>query len=178
MLHGHVVLLGHLSGGGVHDSRRDGEVARGGDARSSKVHGGVRLEVGHHSGRVAVGKDDARRAGEVGRKVLDTGDDGFFGGLAEGADHHLGFGEEQTAPVISISSTLMSTQLQAAARVAKYIPTIRELLTHILQMAVAHVVHAKHKDMLVLRDGVANLGEELILVLAGLFGDLGHVDDL
>lgn len=45
-------------------------------------------------------------------------------------------------------------------------------------MGVAHVVDAEDEAVLVLGDGIANVLEELFLVLAGLLVHLRHVDDL
>lgn len=51
-------------------------------------------------------------------------------------------------------------------------------MAHIFQVAVAHVVDAKDKAVLILWDGIAYVLEELVLVLARLLGHLGEVDDL
>jgi hypothetical protein len=58
------------------------------------------------------------------------------------------------------------------------IPTIGELLPNNLEVVVAHVVDFKDNDMLVLGNGFADVGEELIFVVAGLLCDLGHVNNL
>lgn len=45
-------------------------------------------------------------------------------------------------------------------------------------MVIAHVVDAKNKAVLVLGDSIADVLEELVLVLARLLLDLREVDDL
>lgn len=45
-------------------------------------------------------------------------------------------------------------------------------------MGVAHVVHAKDHNVLVLRYAFSDVLKEAVLVFAGLLGDLGHVHDL
>ena len=45
-------------------------------------------------------------------------------------------------------------------------------------MVVSHVINAENEAVLVLGDGIADVLEELVLVLARLLLDLGEVDDL
>lgn len=58
------------------------------------------------------------------------------------------------------------------------VPAVGELAAHILEVVVAHVVHIEDNAVLVLGDLLANVLEQLVLLLAGLFGDLGEVEDL
>lgn len=59
----------------------------------------------------------------------------------------------------------------------KNVPAItRQLPSHILEVVVAHVVDAKDKEVLVLRDTFSDVGEEQLLLLARLLGHVGHVD--
>lgn len=51
-------------------------------------------------------------------------------------------------------------------------------MADILQVTVAHVVDAKDEAVLVVGNGIADVLEELLLVLAGLLGDLREVEDL
>lgn len=51
-------------------------------------------------------------------------------------------------------------------------------MSDILQVAVAHIVDAKDKAVLVLGNGIADVLEKLIFLLASLLGDLGHVHHL
>lgn len=51
-------------------------------------------------------------------------------------------------------------------------------MAHILEIAVAHVVNAKDEAVLVLGNGIADVLEELVLLIASLFADLREVDDL
>lgn len=46
-------------------------------------------------------------------------------------------------------------------------------MAHVFEVAVAHVVDAKDEAVLVFGDGIADVLEEFVLLLAGLFGDLG-----
>ena len=57
-------------------------------------------------------------------------------------------------------------------------PAVGQLPAHVLEVVVAHVVDAKDEAVLVLRDALADVGKELVLVLAGLLGHLGQVEDL
>jgi hypothetical protein len=58
------------------------------------------------------------------------------------------------------------------------LPAIRKLTTNVLEVVVSHVVNAKDEAVLVLGDRVADILEELVLVLARLLVDLGEVNDL
>lgn len=60
----------------------------------------------------------------------------------------------------------------------KHVPAVGELPAHLLEVVVAHVVDIEDNAVLVLGNLVANVLEELILLLTGLLGDLGEVDDL
>ena len=51
-------------------------------------------------------------------------------------------------------------------------------MANILQMVIAHVVDAKDKTVLVFGHGIADFLEELVLLFAALFVDLGHMNDL
>ena len=58
------------------------------------------------------------------------------------------------------------------------IPAIGELVTVVLEVAVAHVVDTKDEAMLILRDALAYVLEKLLLLLACLLGHLREVVDL
>jgi hypothetical protein len=58
------------------------------------------------------------------------------------------------------------------------IPAIGQLVADFFEVVVAHVVDAKGEAVLVLRDALADVGEELVLLLARLLGHLGEVEDL
>lgn len=64
------------------------------------------------------------------------------------------------------------------SRKKKNLPAIIQLMSHILQVAISHIIHAKHKTMLVLGNGIADILEQLVLLLARLLGDLRQVEDL
>lgn len=57
-------------------------------------------------------------------------------------------------------------------------PAVGQLPANVFEVVVAHVVDAKDEAVLVLRDALADVGEELVLVLAGLLGHLGEVEHL
>lgn len=50
-------------------------------------------------------------------------------------------------------------------------------MAHVFQVAIAHVVDAEYEAVLVLGHGIADVLEQLVLLLAGLLGDLGQVED-
>ena len=56
------------------------------------------------------------------------------------------------------------------------LPRVPEVAPHALKVRVAHVFHAKDVDIRILLRAGADLAEELVLALAGLFGYSGHVD--
>lgn len=60
----------------------------------------------------------------------------------------------------------------------KNLPAIREFAADVLEVVVAHVVYAKDNAVLVFGYGITDVLEELILLVAGLLGDLGEVEDL
>ena len=51
-------------------------------------------------------------------------------------------------------------------------------MADVLEVVIAHVINGEDEAVLVLGDGSADVLEKLVLLLAGLFGDLGHVDHL
>lgn len=53
---------------------------------------------------------------------------------------------------------------------------IVQLLAQLLQVGIPHVLDAEDEDVLVVRNGVADVLEQLVLVFARLLGDLRHVD--
>lgn len=55
------------------------------------------------------------------------------------------------------------------------LPAVGELAADILEVVVAHVVNAEDKAVLELGDGIADVLEELVLLLTGLLGDLRKV---
>jgi hypothetical protein len=55
------------------------------------------------------------------------------------------------------------------------VPGIRELVAHVFEVVVAHVVEAQDEAALVLGNGVAYVLEQLLLLLAGLLVHLGEV---
>lgn len=57
------------------------------------------------------------------------------------------------------------------------VPAVGELTADVLEVVVAHVVDVEDDAVLVLGDLLADVLEELVLLLAGLFGDLGEVED-
>lgn len=59
-----------------------------------------------------------------------------------------------------------------------HVPAVGELPAHLLEVVVAHVIHIEDNAVLVLGNLIANVLEELILLLTGLLGDLGEVDNL
>jgi hypothetical protein len=60
----------------------------------------------------------------------------------------------------------------------KHVPAVGELAAHFLKIIVAHIVHVEDETVLVLGDLLANILEELVLLLTGPLGDLGEVEDL
>lgn len=58
------------------------------------------------------------------------------------------------------------------------LPAVGQLVADFLEVVVAHVVDAEGEAVLVLRDALADVGEELVLLLACLLGHLGEVEDL
>lgn len=58
------------------------------------------------------------------------------------------------------------------------LPTVGQLMTDLLEVAVSHVVDAEDEAVLVLGNGIANILEEPVLILTGLLVDLGHVERL
>lgn len=147
-----VVVLGHLAARGIDNARGDGEGPRGRDASTGKVHVVQLLEIVNDGLGGAVRQQHANIAGEVARELLDTRRDGLLGRLAEGLGHELRLAEEDAA--------------------------VAELVADVLEVVVAHVVDAEDEAVLVLGDGVADVAEELVLVLARLLGDLREVEDL
>lgn len=59
-----------------------------------------------------------------------------------------------------------------------FVPAVGKLAAHVLEVVVAHVVDAKDDAVLVLGDAIADVLEELVLLLAALFRDLRQVEDL
>lgn len=57
------------------------------------------------------------------------------------------------------------------------LPAVVQLVAHVFQVAIAHVVDAEYEAVLVLGHGIADVLEQLVLLLAGLLGDLGQVED-
>lgn len=146
------MLGGDLAGGGVDDAGGDGEGPVGGDAGAGKVDLCQALKVLEDGLGGAVGEQQADGAGEVLGQVLDARGDGLGGGLAEGLAHELGLAEEEAA--------------------------VGEVAADVLEVVVAHVVDAEDEAVLVLGDGIADILEELVLLLARLLGNLREVVDL
>lgn len=100
--------------------------------------------------------------------------------MAEGFGHEFGFAEEDS--FLDLLAKMFSEKEKWLE--LKYfnsetnIPAIIQLMSHILQIAIAHIIHAKHKAVLVLGHSIANVLEQLVLLLARLLGDLGQVEDL
>ncbi|KAI6772665.1 hypothetical protein HG530_003623 [Fusarium avenaceum] len=151
VLEGNVVLGRNLTGGSVDNTGGDREVAGGHGAGAGKVDGSEVLKVGEDLFGRAVGQDQADGASQVTAEALNSRGDGLLGGLAKSLDHELCLSEEES---------------------------MRRLTSHVLEMVVAHVVDAENKAVLVLGDGIADVLEELVLVLARLLLDLREVDDL
>lgn len=57
-------------------------------------------------------------------------------------------------------------------------PAVGKLAADILQVVITHVVDAEDEAVLVLGDGIADVLEELVLLLTSLLGDLREVVDL
>lgn len=55
------------------------------------------------------------------------------------------------------------------------LPAVTQLLAHVLEVVVAHVVDAEDEAVLVLRHAVAYVGEEPVLLLPRLLGHLREV---
>ena len=51
-------------------------------------------------------------------------------------------------------------------------------MAHFFEVVVTHIVNAEGKAVLILRNALANVGEELVLLLSGLLGHLREVVDL
>lgn len=152
VLQRNVVLGGDFASGGINDTGGDAECSGGSDACAGKVDKRQRREVVEDFLGGAVGQNEANVAGQVFRKTFGAFSDGFFGGLTEGLGHELCLAKEQSA--------------------------VGKFATDILQVVVTHVVDAENEAVLVLGNGIADVLEELVLLLTSLLGDLGEVVDL
>lgn len=61
---------------------------------------------------------------------------------------------------------------------AKGIPRVRKLVSHVLQVVVAHIIKAQDKTLLEFGRCLADVLEELVLLLARLLGHLREVHHL
>lgn len=72
----------------------------------------------------------------------------------------------------------MSTKGKGAARGGDSLPAVVQVVSNLLQVAVAHVVDVEDEAVLELGDAFSDVLEELLLLLARLLGHLGKVEDL
>jgi len=142
------------------------------------------------------GEEQPDVAGEEGREKVRVGLVGGLGRGAEGFGHDFCFAEEEAVGAVSGGMWMCDVRIWESAcedfvsrriglkeravgeRGRANIPRIAELGADLLQVGVAHVLDAEDEDVLILVDGLLDVGEELEGELLALLVDLRQVDDL
>lgn len=71
-----------------------------------------------------------------------------------------------------IKRTWKFTKLKPRLYCRLYVPAIREFSSHIFEVVIPHIVDIEDEALLVLGDAIPYVLEQLLLLLAGLLGDL------
>nr|POF13741.1 hypothetical protein CFP56_02765 [Quercus suber] len=150
----HIVLDRLLAARGVHHAGWHRDRPRRAHPGSREIHLRVAGEVLEHDAGVAVGEEQADAAGEEPVQLAEARRVFILGRGAEGLGHDLGLAEEQ--PAVG-----------------------GELLAHVFEVGVAHVVDGEDEDVLVGVGGRVDRGvQRRGLFLARLFLHHRRVDDL
>lgn len=177
MGHWHVLLLWDLATHRVDGSGWDGESAGGWGAGTGEISLGVLSKVLDDGLWAAVGEKETDVAGKVRGELVDVLLVGGLWGSTERLSHDLCLSEEKAFHHVSVCFSYIVLLARAALR-RQCLPRVGQLRADLLEVGVAHVLDGKDETVLILIDGLLNIGEKLEGSLLALLVHLSEVHDL